>query len=94
LSAYNSDGKALAGFPKPVSRQMSTAMITPAVADLDGDGPLELAAIAGQESILVWDLYSVAAESGLWWPMFQYNPAMTGSLPAPRRPAGRRHTQK
>ena len=56
LSAYAVNGTVLAGFPKPTMNIGAFAVNTPAAADLDGDGLLELAWIDFSGNLYVWDL--------------------------------------
>ncbi len=50
----------------------------PVVADVDGDGQLEL--IAHNSRLFVWDLPNGAVKAD--WPMFKRNPARTSAVPA------------
>ena len=50
----------------------------PVLADVDGDGQLEL--IAHNSKLYVWDLPNGATRAD--WPMFKRNPARTGAAPA------------
>ena len=50
----------------------------PVVADVDGDGQLEL--IAHNSRLYVWDLPNGAVKAD--WPMFKRNPARTSAVPA------------
>ena len=69
LNAYGVNGTILPGFPKPTSAGAAWEVNTPAVADLDGDGLLEMAWIDFSGMLYVWDL--PGGRSGPRpWPMF------------------------
>jgi len=68
MRALRLDGTSVPQFPKPTSRGSMWATV-PAVADLDGDGLLELAWIDGSAYLHVWDLQAPAS-SRQPWPMF------------------------
>jgi hypothetical protein len=60
---------------RPIYLTDGTLLNTPAVADLDKDGQLEL--VVQNSKLYVWKLPQSTAESA--WPMFKHNPARTGS---------------
>ena len=83
LNAYKSDGSKVAGFPKPTLDTGASSTNTVAVADLDGDGQLEMAWIDHNAKVYVWDL-SAPNTAVAPWPMFQHDERHTGaSLPIP-----------
>jgi hypothetical protein len=65
---------------KPVFFTDGTLRNTPAVADIDNDGRLEL--IASNSKLYVWDLQANSDQAV--WPMFKGNPDRTGEFPQPR----------
>jgi subtilisin family serine protease len=79
LNAYAADGSIVPGFPKLTAFVSPGASNTAAVADLDGDGLLELAWL-DYENIYVWDL-PASASAPAPWPMARGNAAKTGVLP-------------
>jgi len=82
LTAYDPDGVELPGFPKPTAFRGSDEANTPAVADLDGDGLLEMAWIDANENLYVWDLEG--PRSGAQpWPMFHHDAQNTGAPGVP-----------
>lgn len=77
LNAYKGDGTKVAGFPKPGGGIAPSTTNTAAVADMDGDGLLELAWIDSSLNLYVWDLDSSASNSSPW-PMFQHDAQHSG----------------
>ncbi|GMQ78453.1 MAG: pyrrolo-quinoline quinone [Anaerolineae bacterium] len=63
----------------PVYFTDGTLRNTPAVADIDNDGRLEL--IASNSKLYVWDLQANSDQAV--WPMFKGNPNRTGEFPQP-----------
>lgn len=80
LNAYRFDGKKVAGFPKPTLRTGSYDSCTVAVADLDGNGLLEMAWIDGDANLYVWNL-SAPANASAPWPMFRHDERHTAHSP-------------
>lgn len=78
LKAHRSDGSMLPGFPRPTSN-IGHSTNTVAVADMDGDGLLEMAWIDATMNLYMWDLTSEASTKNPW-PMFQHDAQNTGSL--------------
>ncbi|MBI3546568.1 MAG: S8 family serine peptidase [Gammaproteobacteria bacterium] len=73
VNAYRPDGSPVPGFPKPsvtIGAHQSNAI---AVADLDGDGLLELAWIDANLNLWVWDL-PVSNSPIPTWRMFRHDP--------------------
>ena len=87
LSAYGINGTALAGFPKPTMNIGAFATNTTAVADLDGDGLLEMAWIDFSGNLYVWDLPGGRANPRPW-PMFHADARHTGRNDPPQTVAG------
>jgi subtilisin family serine protease len=77
LNAYKSDGTKVAGFPKATLSIGADSTNTAAVADLDGDGALELAWIDSRFNIFVWDLPTPTGVVAPW-PQFQHDERHTG----------------
>ncbi len=85
MRALRLDGTSVSLFPKPTSRGSMWATV-PAVADLDGDGLLELAWIDRSAGLHVWDLQApVSARQP--WPMFGGNARHTAATVYASRPA-------
>ena len=78
VNAYKSNGSKVAGFPKPTLDTGAFSTNTVAVADLDGDGQLELAWIDRNANVYVWDL-SAPNTAVAPWPMFQHDERHTGA---------------
>jgi hypothetical protein len=58
----------------------SSIVSTPAAADIDGDGWVEVFALSGDDSLYCYELCTSRAPlDGLLWPMFRRNPERTGS---------------
>lgn len=85
LNAYRFDGTKPKGFPKPTAALGASNTNTVAVADLDGDGLLELAWIDLDANLYVWDLETPAA-SPQPWPMFRGEARQTGRVKRPNQP--------
>jgi hypothetical protein len=77
LSAYSSDGQTLAGFPKLTIGIGAWQSNTVAIADLDGDGLLELGWIDFTGTLYVWDLAGPRTGARPW-PMFHHDARHTG----------------
>jgi hypothetical protein len=85
VRALRVDGTSVPMFPKPTSRGSMSATV-PAVADLDGDGLLEMAWIDRSADLHVWDLQApVSARQP--WPMFGGNARHTAATVYASRPA-------
>lgn len=67
--------------PRPLYFAEGTLLNTPAVADLDGNGKLEL--IAVNSKMYVWDLTSSSSKGD--WPMLKQNATRTGNMPTTAR---------
>jgi subtilisin family serine protease len=78
LRAYKSDGSKVAGFPKPTLAMGAYSTNTAAVADMDGDGLLEMAWIDLNHRLYVWDL-SAPSNAVAPWPMFHHDARHTGA---------------
>jgi|GEM_PF-1913061 len=62
--AVNADGSMIEGFPKKISSAIRTS---PALADLDKDGKIELLAGDSQGYLYVWDIDQPFSESTMEW---------------------------
>ena len=82
LFAYRLDGSHAAGFPKRGTAPGASGTTSPAIADLDGDGRLELAWVDLDMLLYIWDLPS-AANAPAPWPMYRHDEALTGAFYAP-----------
>lgn len=69
LWAYHADGTVVRGFPKVTAYDERSRYNAPAVADLDGDGRLNLAWLDFHGNVYVWDLPSPVTAPRPW-PMF------------------------
>ncbi len=78
LHAYNGDGTEASDFPKPTATIGAYSANTVAVADLDGDGLLEMTWIDRDANVYVWDLSSPVSAT-YPWPMFHHDAQHTGS---------------
>ncbi len=78
LNAYKFDGSKVPGFPKPTLERGAARSNTVAVADLDGDGFMEMAWIDSRARLYIWDL-SAPSTAVAPWPMFQHDERHTGA---------------
>ena len=77
LNAYKSDGSIVPNFPRPTLYTGAFVTNTAAVADLDGNGFMEMAWIDGNGLLYVWDL-SAPSTAVAPWPMYQHDERHTG----------------
>jgi subtilisin family serine protease len=78
--ARRSNGQELPGFPKPASDVDSALNNTPIVADIDGDGLLEIAWLNFGGNIYMWDTSAPANADSSDWIMNNHDPRNTGAL--------------
>ena len=78
LDAYRPDGTHVTGFPKPTVTNGSHESNAVAVADIDGDGLLEIAWTDANLNLWVWDLPTLVTTTKPW-PMFRRDPEHSGS---------------
>jgi subtilisin family serine protease len=78
VDAYRPDGSRVPGFPKPTVTIGAHETNAVAVADLDGDGLLEMAWIDANLNLWVWDL-PTSASSAQPWRMFRRDPSHSAS---------------
>lgn len=78
LHAIRYDGTEIPGFPKLTAAVSSYTDNTVAIADLDGDGLLEMAWVDMSYNLMVWDL-SAPASGPMPWPMFHHDAGHTGA---------------
>jgi subtilisin family serine protease len=88
LNSYRYDGTPVASFPKPTLGVGSGAGNAAAVADLDGDGRLEVAFIDVTHRLYVWDVAG-GSQAPAPWAMFRHDSRHTGAT----RPADRHRIQ-
>jgi len=74
VEAFGSNGEKTDGFPLPLD---GPSTVPPALADLDGDGRIELAAVSETGSLAVWNLKGAADASANPWPSFLHDPRHT-----------------
>jgi hypothetical protein len=77
LRAFRADGSPVAGFPRPTVWDGASGSSTAAIADVDGDGLLELAWLDLAGKLYLYDL-TAPASAVRPWPMFQHDPQHTG----------------
>jgi hypothetical protein len=80
--ALHGDGTAVPGFPLLLSDQAhsGTTSPSPALADVDKDGGLELIAAACFDSVALWDMAGAPSEPS-WWPSYKRDRSNTGAFP-------------
>lgn len=81
LNAYHSNGTKVLGFPKLTQSYGAWSNNTPAIADIDGDGLLELSWIDINANLYLWDLVASTSAS-LPWPEYRHDAVHTGLQPA------------
>ena len=81
LEAFRFDTANVAGFPRPTANLGPLASNSPAVADLDGDGLLEMAWFDMDGRLFVWNLPALATGTAPW-PMFRADAGHTGRATA------------
>lgn len=96
LNGYSRDGRQLPGFPKPTFDIGAWPTNTPAIADYDGDGFLEIAWLDLSGNVYMWDTSAPDIEDSGNWTMFHHDSKRTGAddhnvtrLRRPRPPRGR-----
>ena len=77
LWALKADGTVMPGFPLPVPTPGVQA--APTLADLDGDGRLEIVIGAWEGEVMVWDTPTTYDPTRLPWPMSRHDLQRTGS---------------
>ena len=81
LEAFRFDAANVAGFPRPTANLGPLASNSPAVADLDGDGLLEMAWFDMDGRLFVWNLPALSTGAAPW-PMFRADAGHTGRATA------------
>jgi subtilisin family serine protease len=82
IHAYRADGTEVSGWPRPTLGIGSGPGSAAAVADLDGDGLLELAWLDDDDNILIYDLPTLASQPQQW-PMFRHDEGRSGAIARP-----------
>ncbi|MBD3221793.1 hypothetical protein GF314_11185 [bacterium] len=75
IAAYDSQGEVLAGFPISLPGHCRS---TPVIADIEGDGDVDLIYGSWDLELHAWDLPAPYDASLVPWPMFQARPGRTG----------------
>jgi hypothetical protein len=81
IEAFEPDGAKTEGFPLPLD---GPSTVPPALADLDGDGRLELAAVSETGWLAVWNLPGTADAASNPWPCFLHDHGHTAWTRIPR----------
>lgn len=84
LLAWHDDGTLVAGFPLLVDDQSHTGSISPfpVIADVDGDGQVDLVAAANFDRVFIFDLSAAFRAADVDWPMYQHDARNTGHNPS------------
>ncbi len=81
LWAFEPDGSVMPGFPKPTLGSNISALSSPAIADLDGDGITEVVFLDAFARLMVYEVPGTPGPRTFPWPMARQNPAHTNALP-------------
>lgn len=79
LYAFNRRGEVKAGFPLATSGAHGSYLHTPLVADLDGNGKVELAWANHRGDVAVWNMDAKPPSPAASWPMFRHDAGLRGS---------------
>jgi hypothetical protein len=89
VRGVEADGTPVAGFPRPTIVSVPNGLVnSPAIADFDGDGLLELFWVSGKvleadgthlARLYLWDLPAPVNPSRYDWPMIRHDAAHTGA---------------
>jgi len=83
IYAFHADGSLLPGFPKATPRLSGDKSISPAIADLDGNGLKEIVFVDYNGNVIVWNVPGTPAPEAMQWPMARHDSAHTGALATP-----------
>ena len=78
LTIYSQNGTELAGFPRPTADNGAFSFGSVGIADIDGDGLLEIAWVDFLNNLYLWDTIS-PADAPQPWPMFQRDSGRSGA---------------
>lgn len=81
--AFEPNGAVAPGFPKRTLAPNASALTSPAIADLDDDGLMEVVFLDALGRLSVYDIPGAPGPRSLPWPMARQNPAHTNALPLP-----------
>ncbi len=82
IHALNADGQPLAGFPLPLTHeegQKQGVRAAPTLADLDGNGTVEIIAATQGGALYVWDLPGAYASERMPWPTGRHDNLRSGT---------------
>jgi len=89
IYVFSKDGTSLDNFPLAVGMPVNSS---PFIADLDGDGDIDLGARGDDGYINIWDIQKQSADSLNIWPTYGRGPEHRfyhpGGLSAPKNPSG------
>ena len=79
LYGFNAQGQLMPGFPINLIEE---AMATPTLADINGDGTVELVATGYADQVWVFELGGYYNLDNMEWPTYKHDPARTGCYSA------------
>ena len=78
ITAFSADATVAPGWPADIDSRAQTA---PVVADVDGDGDVEVVVATSFTGLHVIDTEGAPVSGPGWWPTYRYNSWRTGTLP-------------
>jgi subtilisin family serine protease len=81
LYAVRWDGSVHPGFPVKTGASDTYAKSSPSIADINGDGTLEIAVETMDPKLFIWTMPTVSSADRAPWPMFHQNMERTGYYP-------------